>query len=38
MWLRCGNLSTADTAYRIRAHAEALAGFEASDAACLEIY
>lgn len=38
VWLRCGNLSTAETGSRIRSNAEALIGFETSEAACLEIY
>jgi predicted nuclease of predicted toxin-antitoxin system len=38
VWLRCGNLSTAETESRIRYSADALVAFEASDAACLEIY
>lgn len=38
IWLRCGNLSTTETADRIRQGADALVEFEDSDAACLEIY
>jgi len=38
IWLRQGNLSTAEVAGLIRSQMDALIGFDESDAACLEIY
>ena len=39
IWLRCGNLPTAEIAALIRAHQPAIAAFEENETAiCLEIY
>ena len=38
IWLRCGNRSTEYIERLLRQHAHAIAEFERSDQACLEIY
>jgi predicted nuclease of predicted toxin-antitoxin system len=38
IWLRCGNQPTTIIEKLLRDHAEAIAEFERSSAACLEIY
>jgi predicted nuclease of predicted toxin-antitoxin system len=38
IWLRCGNQATAVVESLLRSHAAAVAEFERSDAACLEVY
>jgi predicted nuclease of predicted toxin-antitoxin system len=38
IWLRRGNQPTAAIEKMLREHAEAIAGFERDEAACLEIY
>jgi predicted nuclease of predicted toxin-antitoxin system len=38
IWLRCGNQTTAVIAKLLRSNADAIAAFELSSAACLEIY
>jgi predicted nuclease of predicted toxin-antitoxin system len=38
IWLRCGNQPTRVIEKLLRDHLEAIAGFELSSAACLELY